>query len=166
MKTSAKGLALIKREELFMPRKYLCAASRPTIGYGHVIGANEKHLLTATLTEAQACELLAKDLLRYEQAVARAVKVPVTQNQFDAMVTMCYNIGTAGFETSNLVKKINAGAGEAVIRPFWAVWNKANQAHDGRDNDGDGTIDEPGELGVLPGLVARRKREVDLFFTK
>ena len=166
MKTAARGIALIKAKELFMAKAYFCPAHKLTIGYGHVILYGEEYLTHTTLTEAQASELLAKDLVWYERAVNAAVKVPLTQNQFDACVTMCFNIGTAGFSSSNLVKQINARAAEAVIRPYWLVWNKMDGTRNGKDDDGDGSVDEPGEKQVAPGLTKRRQQEVDLFFTK
>jgi lysozyme len=166
MKTSPQGLALIKKEEAFMPKAYYCPAHVLTIGYGHVILPHEAHLKTAVLTEPQASALLAADLGKYEAAVNGAVKVPLTQNQFDACVSMCFNIGTAGFANSNLVKHINAKSPEAVIRPFWEVWSKMDGTRNGKDDDGDGQVDEPGEKQVAPGLLRRRRKEVNLFFTK
>ncbi|PJJ59442.1 lysozyme [Hymenobacter chitinivorans] len=166
MKTGVKGLALIKKEEQFMAKAYYCPAHILTIGYGHVIQKGEEHLKTAVLTEPEAAALLAKDLARYEAAVTGAIKVPLTQNQFDACVTMCYNIGTTGFATSNLVKKINERAPEAVIRPYWEVWNKMDGTRNRKDDDKDGLVDEAGEKQVAPGLVRRRANELALYFSK
>jgi lysozyme len=166
MKTAARGIALIKAKELFRGKAYVCPAGKLTIGYGHVILHGEEHLTHTVLTEPAAVALLAKDLAWYEKAVNAAVKVPLTQNQFDACVTLCFNIGTTGFSTSNLVKQINAGASEAVIRPYWLVWNKMDGTRNRKDDDGDGLVDEPGEKQVAAGLAARRLEEVNLFFTK
>lgn len=146
---------MIKREEKFMGKAYLCPAKVLTIGYGHVIQLSEPHLRTVKLTEPEASALLAKDLSRYEQAVARALEPTIsagklTQKQFDACVSLCFNIGTAGFSGSSVARLINARAGEQAIRLAFAAWCKA-------------TVD--GVKQVLPGLVVRRKREADLFFS-
>jgi hypothetical protein len=99
MHISDKGLALIKKEEKFMSRRYLYAAGKPTISYGHVIQASEAHLNTATLTEPEASKLLEQDVARqYGAHVSRRLKRAVTQNQFDALVSLCFNIGTGGFD--------------------------------------------------------------------
>ncbi|MBC6988570.1 lysozyme [Hymenobacter sp. BT491] len=166
MKTSAKGLQLIKIKELYRGKMYYCPANKPTIGYGHVIGANEAHLRTAFITEPEATALLQRDVVQYEQAVSKALPMVLTQNQFDACVCLCYNIGTAGFAGSTLVKLIRARAEEASIRSAWVAWCKMDGTRNGKDDDKDGHIDEPGEKQVAPGLVIRRKQEADLFFTK
>lgn len=152
MKTGPHGITLIKEAEKFMAQAYLCPAGLPTIGYGHVIQENELHLTTARLTEPQASALLAKDLGRYEQAVTRATETArLTQKQFDACVSLCYNIGTSGFAGSSVARLIVARASEKSIRAAFEAWCKA-------------TVQ--GVKQVMPGLLARRKREADLYFSK
>ncbi|HEX8349092.1 MAG TPA: lysozyme [Hymenobacter sp.] len=172
MKTGSQGLALIKKKEKFKPRAYLCPARKWTIGYGHVILASEQHLRTAVLTEPQASELLACDVVGFEKAVLRTIHVPLSQAQFDACMSLCYNIGPGseregtGFAGSSVARAINARTSEATIRLNWYKFNKADGTHDGKDNDGDGQVDEAGEKRVLPGLVVRRQKEADLYFSK
>lgn len=172
MKLSATGLALLKELETFEPKAYRCPAGKLTIGYGHVIQENEHYLRVGRITEAQATELLVRDLVRFERAVFTAIMVPLTQNQFDALVVLCFNIGPGslrlgtGFAASSVAAAINARTSEATIRTNWYKWNKIDGSHDGKDNDGDGQVDEAGEKKVAPGLVVRRQREADLYFKK
>ena len=172
MKVSAKGLALLKEFEKFERKAYVCPAGKLTIGYGHVIQDSEENLKTAVLTEAQASTLLQRDLVRFEKAVFKAVMVPLTQHQFDALVLLCFNIGPGslrmgtGFAGSSVAAAINSKCAESTIRTNWYKWNKVDGTTDGKDNDGDGRIDEPGEKKVAPGLVVRRQREADLYFSK
>src|SRR6476661_4935643 len=77
-----------------------------TIGFGHT-GSHAKP--GATLTEDQAELLLLKDLMAYETAVENAVKVELTDNQYAALVSFCYNIGITAFRNSTLVRKLNTG---------------------------------------------------------
>lgn len=153
MKTGIQGLALIKKKEKFMARLYRCQAGYPTIGYGHVILESEKHLRTAVLTEPEAAVLLAKDVRQYEQAVSRAITAPLTQTQFDALVTLCFNIGAAGFAGATVARKINARTSEATIREAWSAWNKI-------------TDPKTGKKIVSNGLTIRRQEEADLYFSK
>lgn len=154
MQISEKGLSLIKKEEHFMPRRYLCPAGKPTIGYGHVILASESHLHTATLTEPEASALLIKDVARqYGAHVASRLKRPVTQNQFDALVSLTYNIGTGGFDQSSVLRLANAGSAstEAICQAF-GLWNKV-------------TNPKTGKKEVSKGLVVRRAREAALYLS-
>lgn len=127
MKTSPAGLALIKHYEGFRPKSYFCPAGKPTIGYGHVILKGER--FDAPLSEAQAEALLRTDLVERERDVQALVKVPLTQGQFDALVSFVYNVGAdidadtvaEGLGDSTLLKKLNAGdyAGAADELPKW-----------------------------------------------
>lgn len=157
-------MALIKLKEEFRARAYVCPAGKLTIGYGHVLVAGEGHLKTAVLTEAQASALLAQDLIRFELCVAKAVRVPLSQAQFDSLVCICYNIGEAGFASSSLVQCLNQKLAEPRVRAAWSAWNKMDGTRNGKDDDGDGLVDEPGEKQVAPGLVRRRAQELDLFY--
>jgi lysozyme len=155
MQISEKGLNLIKKEERFMAQRYLCAAGKPTIGYGHVILATEAHLNTATLTEAQASELLVKDVARqYGAHVTKRLTRAVTQNQYDALVSLCFNIGTGGFDKSSVLRLANAGATstEAICAAF-GLWNKV-------------TNPKTKKLEVSKGLTVRRAREAGLYLAK
>ena len=99
------------------------------------------------ITEQEAEERLADDLKTFENDIKRYVQVPLTQNQFDALVSLAFNIGGANFSKSTLIKKINKGLYDEVPEQILR-WNKARVA---------------GELKVVKGLVRRRTAEAALF---
>ena len=106
LQTSDAGVALIKRFESFCATVYRCPAGKPTIGYGHVILPREQF---GTITEAEAIELLRRDLAIAEAAVRRLISVPLTQSQFDALVSFTFNVGEGALERSTLSRRINQG---------------------------------------------------------
>lgn len=144
MKTSNRGIKLIKEAEGCVLKAYTCPAGVLTIGYGHT-GKDVTEGLT--ITEEQAEELLKKDLEKFEKTVEKYVEVEMNQNQFDALVSFTFNLGSGNLAKSTLLKKLNAkdyaGAAEQFL-----VWNKA-------------TVD--GVKKELPGLTTRRKKERELF---
>jgi len=154
MKISDKGLTLIKKEEAFVPRRYLCAAGKPTIGYGHVILPAEARYNTTTLTEAEASALLQADVdKQYGAHVAKCLTRVVTQNQFDALVSLCFNIGTAGFSKSSVLRLANAGTTNATtIKTAFGAWNKV-------------TNPQTKQLEPNKGLTLRRAREAALYLS-
>lgn len=87
----------------------------------------------------------------YVQKVNEYVTSNVNQNQFNALVSFAYNVGTAGFKGSTLLKKVNRDPNDLTIRNSFAVWNKGRVK---------------GILQVIQGLVNRRKYEADLYFSK
>ena len=111
-----------------------------TIGYGHT-GSDVREGLTIPLSEAE--RLLTRDLRTAEGYVNGAVKVKLTQNQFDALVSFVYNIGGDAFEKSTLLRLLNAGEYEGAANQFLR-WNKDNGK-------------------VIDGLTNRRRKERDLF---
>lgn len=146
MNISQKGIDLVKHFEGLFLSSYLCPANVWTIGYGHTgIKHNDgtvKH--GQRITRARAEELLAFDLnTKYAPDVRRMVKVVVTQDQFDALVSFHFNTGALG--RSTLLRKLNAGDAKGAAAEF-ARWTRGG----GR---------------VLPGLVRRRKAERHLFET-
>jgi lysozyme len=143
MKTSSRGLDLIKQFEGFEPKAYVCPAGVLTIGYG----STGKHVARGqTITRDEATALLAKDVVRFEKAVNK-LGVKLTQNQFDALVAFVYNVGEGNFATSTLARRLKAGDMAGAAAQF-AVWNKARVK---------------GVLTVLNGLTRRRAAEAALF---
>ncbi|WP_412057394.1 lysozyme [Bartonella sp. DGB2] len=138
---SDKGLNLIKRFEGFSPTVYFCPAGYPTIGYGHVVKDNEE--FSAGIDEAHAIALLRQDTVVAERAVLRLINVPLTSNQFDALVSFTYNLGGGALQSSTLRRKINRGehneAPEQFLRWVFAGGRK------------------------LKGLILRRQAEADLY---
>ncbi len=118
MQLSALGLELIKKSEGFRGRTYLDVAGFPTIGYGHRLLAQEA--FPDGISAAQAEQMLTRDVCGAEQAVSRLVKVPLTQNQFDALVDFCFNLGPGCLASSTLLKALNGGryddAGAQLLR--------------------------------------------------
>lgn len=108
---NAEGLAHLKRWEGLRLSAYKDVAGIWTIGYGST-GPHVKPGMK--ITEAQAEKLLRDDLDRFEKAVERLVKVPLTDNQFAALVSFAFNVGTGAFEKSTLLKRLNAGDYDAV----------------------------------------------------
>lgn len=105
-----EGLNLIKRFEGFSPTIYICPAGYPTIGYGHVVLAHEQDQFASSITQAEATELLRKDVRIAERAVLRLISVPLTDGQFDALVSFTFNLGAGALQRSTLRRKVNQGA--------------------------------------------------------
>jgi lysozyme len=104
MRISQNGLDLIKQHESFSPTVYICPAGKPTVGFGHVVLPNESF---TRISEQEAEDLLCKDVSIAENCINNAVKVPITQNQFDALVSFVFNVGCAAFLKSTLLRKLN-----------------------------------------------------------
>lgn len=133
------GLALIKAFEGLRLTAYLCPARVWTIGYGST-GPHVRPGLT--ITEPEAEDLLERDLDRFEDAVDRAAPDATTW-QFDAMVSLAFNIGIGAFGKSSVLRLHKAGEFRRAAEAF-GMWVKA----DGR---------------TLPGLVRRRAAEAELY---
>ena len=145
MKISSRGLELIKDFEGFSSTAYLDVVNIPTIGYGNTFYEDSRKVkLGEQISKTDALELLEKIANKdFADKIFSAIKVPVAQNQFDAMVSLAYNIGTGSFLKSTLLKKVNAGDFIGASEEF-LKWNKSG----GKE---------------LLGLTRRRKREQDLF---
>ena len=124
MKTGEKGLNLIKKFEGFSDKEYICPAGKQTIGYGHGILPNENFAEPMTRLEGEL--LLKKDLEPRESALNILVKVPINQNQFDALISLIYNIGVENFKQSTLLNFLNNKLFDKIPEQFrrWKYINK------------------------------------------
>jgi len=140
---SEKGINLIKRFEGFEPKIYLDAAGLPTIGYGHLLRAGEAEMFKNSISPEAGEALLIKDVLSAEQAVLRLINVPLTDGQFDALVSFTFNLGSGALQRSTLRRKVNREEHSEVPREFmrW-VWAGGRK---------------------LRGLIRRREAEVQLY---
>jgi lysozyme len=142
MRTGRNGVELIRHFEGCRFDAYLCPAGVWTIGYGHTAGVKEGDSIDQEAAEA----FLIEDLETFEQAVTRLVEVPLTQQQFDALVSWTFNLGAGNLAESTLLKKLNnyqyAEVPEQMMR-----WVRAGGQ-------------------VLEGLVRRRAAEAALFQNK
>lgn len=145
MNLDSKGIAFLHKEEGLRLNAYKDQIGKWTIAFGNTYlldGSPVKDGDKLTLVEAN--KLFAVKIKDYEAAVNKGVKVLITQNQFNALVSLCYNIGTGAFLNSTLLKKINSKASAEEIQAQFNLWKK-------------------GGGKVLPVLVNRRKREFKLF---
>lgn len=138
------GRGMLKDHEGWSPVPYRDDVGKWTIGYGHLIQPGERF---TQISGAQGEEILSRDLRTAEAAVSRYVRVPLTQEQFDALVSFTFNLGADRLRGSTLLRKLNAGDYEGAADEF-RVWNK-------------GTVN--GRKVVLPGLTARREDERERF---
>jgi lysozyme len=139
MTISDAGLALIKRFEGLSLKAYRCSAGVLTIGWGTTRGVKPGQVIS----EAEAEAMLRADVARFAQGVSERLQVPVTQGQFDGLVSLAYNIGLAAFGKSTLLRLLNQSKYAEAAAQF-PRWNK-------------------GGGKVLPGLVKRRAAERALF---
>ena len=147
MRTNEAGLAIIRGFEGFEAAPYRCPAGVWTIGYGSTRTPEGAPVTAETgpITEAEAAAWMARDLERYERAVEAYVTVPVNDNQFSALVSFTYNLGSGNLRASTLRQKLNRGDYEGAAGEF-PKWRRAG----GR---------------VLKGLVRRRAAERALFLS-
>ena len=150
MKISHAGIELLKRYEGCKLKAYQDIAGVWTIGYGHTAAAGwiipEKDMI---INQTMADEILIRDLTQYEVAVSRAVSRFMRQNQFDAMVSLCFNIGPGAFAKSSVVRHFNAGAVAKAANSF-LLWSKARHPKTGKPEHS-------------RGLAKRRAAEMALF---
>lgn len=157
------GLIIEHFEGLFL-KPYLCPSKIPTIGIGSTLyeDGTPIKLIDKPITKERAYSLYLRTIGKYETQVNNKIKVPLNQNQYDALLALAYNFGTVPNTLANL---INQNPLNSKIYGTFLLYDKATLDHDGKDNDGDGIIDEKGELGELLGLVRRRNCEATLYFT-
>lgn len=146
MKMTEEGLALIKRFEGLRLDAYRDAVGVWTIGYGHtsMAGAPQVHA-GLRISEAEAHEILARDVEVFAQGVRELLVVELSNQQFSALVSFAYNVGLGGLKRSSVLAAVNNREFDAVPRRL-SLWTKAG----GR---------------VLPGLVRRRAAEGALFMS-
>lgn len=117
----------IKRFEGFTSTVYICPAGYPTIGYGHLVRDHEKF---EEISQEEAEALLRIDVESAERAVLRLIKVPLTDGQFNALVSFTYNLGSGALQCSTLRRQVNCQAHSEVpvqlVRWVWAGGRKLN----------------------------------------
>lgn len=145
MKTSDRGITMIKSFEGLSLEAYRCAAGIWTIGYGHTKGVRTGQRVTQEEAEALLCD----DICDAEGAVSQCGIL--NQNQFDALVSFVFNVGLGAFGTSTLKKMVAANPNDTLIKNEIMKWKYA-------------TVN--GRKVVLPSLQSRRIKEAELYFTK
>lgn len=164
LSTSNKGIQIMEHFEGVKLKPYLCSADVPTIGIGSTYYENGTpvKLTDPAITKERAYTLFRLTLKKvYEPVVRKAIKVKLTQNQFDALVCLAYNCGSI---FDGMADKVNTNPKDKTIWGQFLQYNKVNGERDGKDNDGDGLIDEKGEKREEFGLTRRRNSEAHLYF--
>lgn len=157
MKLNESGYNLIIGFEGLSLKPYLCSAGVPTIGYGNTYYPNGKKVTMRDkpITKEYAIEIFKFVADLFAKDVNSLLKTTITQNQFNALVSFVYNVGSdidtddipEGLGDSTLLKKVNTNPNDLSIMTEYIKWNKANGK-------------------VLDGLTKRRKLEAKLYFTK
>lgn len=148
MITNKAGIQIIKDSESLRLKAYLCPAKVWTIGWGTTVYPNgEKVKEIDTCTKEDAERWLMADIKKAELSLNRLLKQPINSNQFSALVSFVYNLGASKFKNSTLLRKTNADPNDPDIVSEFVKWVYA----DGIKQNG---------------LVVRRNREAELYFTK
>ena len=143
---SIKGLKFIENLEGFRAVPYKDQAGVSTCGFGHVVRQGESF---TKLSRKEAELLLDKDVSKFELDIKSMVKVPLTQTQYDSLISFTYNVGSGAFSDSTLLKCLNKKQYSTAAEEF-LKWNKY-------------TDPKTGKLVVSQGLKNRREKERNLF---
>jgi lysozyme len=141
MKSTNYAILLIKSFEQLRLNSYLCPAGKWTIGYGHTDGVNRGMLITEKTADA----FLKQDIKHAEDEVNR-IDADLTQEQFDALVSFVFNVGTQAFRVSTLRKLVERNPGDPKIADEFRRWVYAGDKK-------------------LPGLIKRREQEIKLYYS-
>lgn len=145
---SDRGLSLIKQFEGLSLKAYLCPAGIWTIGYGATFYQNGQRVKQGDVINQETANLLLKfHVSTFEKSVDSLTNDNITQTQFDALVSFCYNVGISNFRSSTLLKKINKNTLDESIKSEFKKWVFA----DGKK---------------IKGLEYRRDAEANLYFSK
>ena len=149
MKVSKEGIGLIKYFEKFIPKPYLDAVGIATIGVGFTFYPDGKRVtMQDSEMSIQEADLILDQILT-KNFVPHLPNV--SQNKFDALASLIYNIGATNFNKSTLLKKVKANPDDPTIKDEFLRWDKARK---------------DGKLIILKGLTKRREKEVELYFKK
>lgn len=144
---SCKCYSLIKHYEGCELEAYLCPSGIPTIGFGNTFYSDGKPVkLGDKITKEQADILLPSIVQKFALSVNNGIKTNVLPHQFDAMVSLAYNIGIGNFTKSTLLGLVNKKASDIQIANEFLKWNKSKGV-------------------VMNGLTNRRKSEAELYKT-
>jgi lysozyme len=146
-KVSKNGLDFIGKEEGLVLKPYKCSAKVPTIGYGSTYyeDGTKVKMTDPPITKERAEKLFLDTLKHYEMCIYASTRDDINQNQFDALVSLCYNIGTHAFKKSTLLKRVNKDPNGNDIEGAFLMWRNA---------------------GGKPILLGRRQREYKLYSKK
>ena len=149
MKIDKRGLDLIKEFEGLSLKPYKCQGNISTIGYGNTFYENgtKVKMTDPQITRQRADALLILIADRFAEQVNKIVKKPLTQNQFNALVSFAFNVGVAGLHRSTLLRLVNNNPNDANIAKEFLKWNRAAGK-------------------VVNGLTNRRIKESALYFSK
>lgn len=138
------GIKFLMSNEGVILHPYLDTKGIPTIGVGNTFyeDGSKVKMTDPPITKERAMELFKYILKNYELAVYSNTRDDINQNQFDSLVSLCYNIGVNGFKNSTLVKKINNNSDDVVVKAAFLMWKNP------------------------PEIMGRRNREVALYFKK
>jgi lysozyme len=145
--TSDRGVNFIVNEESIVLKPYRDSVGIATIGVGSTMWENGERvkMTDKPITKERALSLFRTTLATYERAVWSLTRDDINQNQFDALVSICYNIGVNGFRSSTLLKRVNANPNDPTIKEAFEMWSIA-----GSDKKA---------------LLPRRRREAALYFS-
>ena len=145
-KVNKAGIDLIKGFEGMFLKPYLDPIKIPTIGFGTIMYPNGKavSMTDPSITEQQAIEYLEHEVNMKASGVEKMAKVPLNDNEFAALTSFSYNVGTGALQGSTLLKLLNAGTDRNIVADQFLRWNKAG----GKE---------------LAGLTRRRQAERSLF---
>jgi lysozyme len=149
MKLDNKGYMLITEFEGFSSHPYLCPAKLATIGFGNTFYRDGRKvtMVDHPITRAEAFDMFKDIADKFAKRVSSLVTQPLTQNQFNSLVSFAYNVGVANFMNSTLLKKVNNNRLDHTIRDEFLKWDKVGTKK-------------------LAGLTKRRIYEADNYFTK
>jgi lysozyme len=139
-----KGIDFLILKEGLILKPYLDSVGIPTIGVGCTYYPHNGKRVTMQdkpLTKEQAIDMFMQILVPYETAVWSVTRDDITQNQFNALTSFCYNIGVGGFKGSTVVKRVNKNPNDATIADAFLMWKKPKE------------------------IIGRRKSEVALYFS-
>jgi len=143
MRISQTGIDLIKKWEQFKADPYKCSAGKWTIGYGHTATA---HAGMPKITLKQADELLKSDIAIKEAEVKKHLKgINLSQNQYDAVISFCFNLGVGAFISSNAYDRMLLDENSKKIADSWITFRNAGGKY-------------------LRGLMKRRIDELALYY--
>jgi lysozyme len=142
-----EGLNFLIKEEGLVLKPYLDSVGVPTIGVGSTYyeDGSKVKMTDKPITKERAIQLFKNLLKNYELAVYSSTRDDINQNQFNALVSICYNIGVFGFKGSTLLKRVNKNPNDSTIKQAFQMWRNA---------------------GGKPILLGRRNREAALYFKK